>query len=70
MDPDSLRVLCLACAYPDEGERERLTTNAVWELMRRCEMRFARAAGDRESIRRAVAGPLGSEKSAISFGLP
>jgi hypothetical protein len=68
MDLGSLREFPLARAYPEEGER--LTTNAVRELMRRCEMRFARAAGDRESIRRAVAGPLGSEKSAISFGLP
>jgi hypothetical protein len=68
MDLDSLRRLRLAGAYPDEGER--LTTNAFRELMRRCEMRFARAAGDRESIRRAVAGPLGSEKNAISSGLP
>lgn len=68
MGPDSLRVLCLNCAHPYGGER--LATSAVWELMRRCEMRFARAAGDRESIRPAVAGPLGNEKSAISFGLP
>jgi hypothetical protein len=68
MDLDSLRDLRLACSCPDADER--LTTKAVRELMRRCEMRFARAGGDRESIRRTVAGPLGSEKSAISFGLP
>jgi len=55
---------------PDEGERDRLRTNAVWDLMRRCEMRFARAVGDRESIRRAVAGPLGSKKNAIFSELP
>ena len=42
MDPDSLRVLCLACAFPDEDERERVTTNAVRELMRRCEKDLGR----------------------------
>jgi hypothetical protein len=42
MDPDSLRVLCLACAIPDESERERLTTHAVRELMRRFEKDLGR----------------------------
>ena len=37
IDPETLRVLCLVCAFPDESERERMTTNAVRELMRRCE---------------------------------
>jgi hypothetical protein len=37
IDPESLKVLCLNCLIPDESERERVTTDAVRELMRRFE---------------------------------
>jgi hypothetical protein len=37
IDPESLAVRCLACAIPDESERERVTTDAIRKLMRRCE---------------------------------
>lgn len=42
MDPDSLRVLCLACAIPDESERERLLSNAIRDLILRCEKALGR----------------------------
>jgi hypothetical protein len=42
IDPESLAVRCLACAFPDESERERVTTNAVRELMRRFEREHGR----------------------------
>jgi hypothetical protein len=52
MDPDSLRVLCLACAIPDESERERITTDSIRELMRRCEKALGhRPASIRELVR-------------------
>lgn len=37
IDPESLAVRCLACAIPDESERERVTSDAIRELMRRFE---------------------------------
>lgn len=37
IDPQTLEVKCLRCAFPSESERERITTDAVRELMRRFE---------------------------------
>jgi hypothetical protein len=42
MDPESLKVRCLNCAFPDESERERVATDAVRELMRQCEQDLGR----------------------------
>jgi hypothetical protein len=42
MDPETLKVRCLNCAIPDESERERLTTDAVRDMMRRCEQDLGR----------------------------
>jgi hypothetical protein len=47
IDRETLKALCLACLIPDESERERVTTDAIRELMRR----FEREQGRRsESI--------------------
>ena len=46
LDPKTLKALCLACAIPDESERERIVTDAVRQMMRRCE----EALGDRPSL--------------------
>ena len=47
IDPETLKVLCLACLISDESERERVTTDAIRELMRS----FEREQGRRpESI--------------------
>lgn len=48
LDPKTLKALCLSCAIPDESDRERVMTEAVRDLMRRCEQDLGRRP---ESVR-------------------
>jgi hypothetical protein len=74
IDPESLGVLCLVCAFPDESERERVATDAIRELMRRFESEQGRRT---ESIREFVEGlrsretpkPYPFPRSAMVWGL-
>ncbi len=54
LDPETLRVLCLTCAIPDESERERIITDAVRGMMRECEEALGRRPSTEEFMGWAV----------------
>ena len=61
-DPRTGKVLCLQCALPNEDQRERVTSEAVAELLRRFERENGRRPQSLQELAQWAPGKMPTRK--------